>query len=548
MGGAMRFMAHRFLKETEQARAVSQATLRQILALNGEAEWGRTRGLNGPKALDAFRSLPLTTYQDYVPYIKRVAAGEQGVLTSEPVTYFAVTSGTTGPQKLIPVTPRQTSTIMRNMLVPMGLAMKSGLLGPMRGRWLQIMTEQINGTTPGGIPKGAATSGGMQKMGKMAELIWTSPLSVVKIQDQMTARYLHLLFALGEERLWAMVAFFPSTLLFAFRDLQARAPQLLRDLADGTITNDIDLPAALRSELAGALKPNPVRARHLASLLERDRFTVREIWPQLGTVMTAGSGTFRFYIDQLQPYLGGVPVFSPVYASSEAAIGVGLSLDQPGYAISPASAYFEFVPADESDEANPTVLPLEGVRPDQEYELVLTNFAGLYRYRLGDMVKVLGFQGESPIVEFLRRKGQVINIVGEKASEPQIAPAFEAACREVGAAVLDYVVTPDANSTPTRYLLLVEELTPCDPQRLLEAFEQHLRRLAPDYSWHRNLGDLGPMAAHLLQSGAFERYRDARVAAGASAAQVKIPHVAPDPAFTERHFTNEIRQTIQQRG
>ena len=35
-----------------------------------------------------------------------------------------------------------------------------------------------------------------------------------------------------------------------------------------------------------------------------------KIWPDVGALMTATGGAFRFYADQLRPYLGRVPIFS----------------------------------------------------------------------------------------------------------------------------------------------------------------------------------------------------------------------------------------------
>ncbi len=538
MGSALewsfRYMAGQFLKKAGRAGAVAQETLQQIIALNGGTVWGREHGLAGAGALEAFRRMPARTYADFAPYIERVANGEAGVLTGEPVTYFAVTSGTTGPQKLIPVTRRQTRTIMSTMLVPIGLSARAGLIGPVRGRYLQIMTEQVSGTTPGGIPKGAATSGGLRSMGKMMGLIWTSPFPVIQVQNQAAARYLHLLFALGEERLWSLVAFFPSTLLYTLRELQQRAPELLKDLADGTITPAIDLDPAVRAELTAMRRPDPGRSRHLARLLEQGRFTAKDIWPEAGVVYAAGSGAFRFYVEQLEPSLGGLPVLSPIYGSSEATVGIGLP-DRPGYVIVPDAAYHEFLPLDGSDRP----LSQAEVEEGGEYEVVLTNFAGLWRYRLGDQVRVVGRYGQAPIVEFLQRKGQVINMVGEKTGEAQISQAFIAACRSVGAAVTDYLVTPDPSTTPGRYLLLLEADHAVAPQ-LLEAFDAELRRTAPDYGDSVSMGEISPMGASVLRTGAFERYRERRIAAGASAAQVKVPHVVPDPAAAQRDFANEV--------
>jgi len=531
---AFRAMANRFLKQAQQADRASEATLKQILELNGKAKWGQEHGLAGPGALEAFRRLPPQTYADFAPYVERMASGEADVLTTDPITYFAVTSGTTGPQKLIPVTKRQTRSTMSTMLTPMGLASQAGLIRSIRGRYLQIQTEQISGTTPGGIPKGAATSGGLKAMGTMMRLIWTSPYPVFQVQNQDAARYLHLLFALEEERLWAVVGIFPSTLLYTFRDLQRRADELLKDLADGTITKAIDLEPAVRLELAAMRRPNPQRARHLSHLLEQGRFTAKDIWPECGVVFTAGSGTFNFYVEQLKPYLGGIPVLSPIYGASEATVGIGLP-DREGYVLVPTSAYFEFLPL----ESGAVPLSLREVEAGQTYEVVLTNFAGLWRYRLGDLVRVVGRYGQAPILEFLQRRGMVINMVGEKTGEAQIGTAFTAACRRVGADVTDYVVFPDPNTTPGRYLLAVEadhHLVPA----LLEAFDDELRRTAPDYGASVHMGEIGPMGAWVLRPGAFERYRERRIAAGASATQVKVPHVITSPTAAQNHFLHEV--------
>lgn len=534
LGWMFHLMADRFLRQAEQAERVARDTLSRIVKLNGKTTWARENGLDGEDSLEAFRRLPVRTYEDFEPYIQRAAGGEPNVLTGEPVTYFAVTSGTTGPQKLIPVTRHLTRSTMSTMMVPMGLAIRSGLAGPIRGRYLQIMTEQISGTTPGGIPKGAASSGGLRAMEPMLRQIWTSPYPVIQVQDQAAARYLHLLFALEEEQLWALAALFPSTLLDAFRDLHRRADELLKDLADGTITPQIDLDPAVRRILLPMRKPSPRRARELSRLREQGRFTAKDIWPRLGVVFTAGSGSFRFYIEQLRPYLGGVPVFSAVYGASEATVGIGLP-NQTGYIIAPQAAYHEFLPLDGGDRP----LALSEVEEGQEYEVVLTNFAGLWRYRLGDRVRVVGRYGQAPVLEFLERTGLVINMVGEKTGEALVSRAFIAACRRIKAEVTDYAVIPDASTTPGRYLLLVEADCPCI-QPLVEAFDDELRRTAPRYGSAIRMGKLGPMAALPLRSGAFERYRARRIAAGASASQVKVPHVIPDPKIAERDFFSEV--------
>lgn len=543
-----RMIAKRYLHQLQHAQALSEQTLRRILALNGTTEWGRAHGFDQPDALAAFHQMAPTMYQDYAPYIERAAAGEPNMLTSDPISYFAVTSGTTGAQKLIPSTRRQTRATLELMFVPVGLGLLSGTMTTLRGRSMMILTEQISGETPGGIPKGAATSNGLRTMGPLFEWLWTSPLLVAQIQEQTANRYLHMLFGLGEEYLWSITGFFPSTLLFAFRDLHTYADELLHDLANGTITRRLELAPDVRASLERKLRPNPRRAHQIARLREQGRFSARDIWPHLRVVLCAGSGTFRFYTDQLKPYLGDVPVFSASYAASEAVIGVGLSANRLGYALAPNAAYHEFLPLDADGQPILQPLSLAEVEVGQSYEIVVTTYAGLTRYRLGDIIKVIDRYGEAPVIDFVERRGQVINVVGEKTGEAQIARAFEEACRGLGASVLDYIVTTDLTFTPARYLVLVEALAAegatrasvFDPALLLEAFEQHLCRVAPDYGDSRRMGELGPMVLRMLRSGTFERYRALRVAQGASAAQVKVPHAVPDARLVDQQFFDSV--------
>ena len=328
---AMQRVARNFITQTAQFEDSSRRTLDHILALNGRTEYGRRCGLGGPGARRAFEKLPLTTYVDYAPFIQRIAAGEQNLLSGEPVVYFSTTSGTTGPPKMIPVTRRQMRMAVSTRLLSLGLALRAGVLRTMRGRFMTIMTEHVSGQTSGGLLKGAATTGGFRQLGHFSDLILTSPGEVLSVHDQATARYLHLLFGLREERLWTIVAFFPATILYAMRDLQARGPQLLRDLADGTLSAELELPREIRTRLEAQMRPAPSRARALTALLEQGRFTVPDIWPDLGAMLTATGGAFSFYVDQLQPFLGNVPIFSPVYSASEGTIALGFAADKPYY-------------------------------------------------------------------------------------------------------------------------------------------------------------------------------------------------------------------------
>jgi len=542
--------ADKFLQQTSQYQALSENTLDQILALSRKTEYGRRCGLDGSAPRKVFETLPTTTYENYASYIDRMAAGEKNVLSGDPIIYFSTTSGTTGPPKMIPVTQRQMRSSILERFVSMGLAIRAGSLKPMHGPFMTIMTEHLGGLTEGGLPKGAATTGGFKKLGRIQGLILSSPAEVTRVHDQTASRYLHLLFGLRHERLWTIVAFFPATILFTLRDLQSKGEQLVRDLADGTINEELELSAEARAGLLQRLRPDRRRARTLSKLLEEDRFTVPNIWPELGGILTTTGGGFRHYADQLRPFIGDLPIFSPVYAASEANIGFGFSAEHPYYLLGPMQAYIEFLPVDQMDDPGARPIPAWQAEPGRSYEVIVSTVGGFLRYRLHDIVRVVEFYGQNPVIEFIERQGQLLDVVGEKTAEHHVIEAMAAACYRVNARLTDYFMTPDTARTPASYVLAIEGWQGRSNnvqfvRELLGAAEAALRKAAPDYDEERELGTLGPMELVLLKPGAFERMRDQRIAAGGSANQIKTPHVVPDPGFIRREFQHEMLSRIE---
>lgn len=546
---AMARSAAQFMRQTSRFASISQQTRDRILQLNRNSEFARQRGLDVASPAKVFESMPVTTYADYAPYIERLAVGEQHLLSGDQVVYFSNTSGTTGPPKMIPVTRRQMRLAVTTKLTAIGLAIRAGVLGPMRGRFMTIMIDHLNAPTRGGHQTGSATTGGFQKIAPVQELIMTSPKDVSHIAEQQASRYLHLLFGLGEERLWTIIAFFPATVLFTMRDLQAQAEQLLRDLADGTLSRHLELPAATRNRLEERLRPAPARARQLTALLERDCFTVERIWPDLGAVLTATGGAFRFYTDQLRPYLGKLPIFSPIYAASEGTIGFGFSADRPHYLLLPTLAYVELLPLEQVNDPQARPIPAHAAEPGQCYEIVVTTLAGFVRYRLHDIIRVLDFIGESPVIEFVEREGQVISVASEKTAEHHVVEAIDIASQLVDEPLVDYFVAPDTDRNPGVYVLALEEWqqdggATTQVRDFLRAVESALCKVSPFYEEERRLGTIGPMEALLLKRGAFERHRNQLIATGGSASQIKTPHAVPDPGFVQHHFEQEILARI----
>lgn len=66
----------------------------RLIRENAKTAYGMEKGFSGITSLQAFRErIPLTSYEDYAPYIKRIAEGEQNVLTAYMTEHFSLLSG-----------------------------------------------------------------------------------------------------------------------------------------------------------------------------------------------------------------------------------------------------------------------------------------------------------------------------------------------------------------------------------------------------------------------------------------------------------------------
>ena len=110
-----------FDRKTRQIEVSQEQFLRSLLQAYKGTELGQQYGLGDIKTIEQFRQrVPILPYSSYEPYIHRIAAGEANILTPDPVVYLNLTSGSTGKQKLIPVTKRSRQVLNRANQVGIG--------------------------------------------------------------------------------------------------------------------------------------------------------------------------------------------------------------------------------------------------------------------------------------------------------------------------------------------------------------------------------------------------------------------------------------------
>lgn len=217
----------------------------------------------------------------------------------------------------------------------------------------------------------------------------------------------------------------------------------------------------------------------LLLLLERLQEPPDQLWPHLRCISCWADGPSAGYIPALRAAFPRAHVQPKGLISTEAFCSFPLVDSAP---LSIRSHFFEFL-----DEHENSLLAHQ-VQPGSTYHLVVTTGGGLYRYRLGDRVRVTGFLRQCPLIRFVGRTGGVSDHFGEKISPELIAPHLPPG------AFLAY----DSGA----YTLFG------DSSGLRQAATRLEESLADAYHYRvcRDLGQLGPIRAYQLAPGAWDAF------------------------------------------
>jgi hypothetical protein len=546
----MRGVHRRFEAQAREASRVNAATLRAILHHHRDTAFGREHGFGALRSVaDYQRALPAREYAFFQPAVDRIARGERRVLCADEVLYLGLTSGTTGQAKRHPVTRRLLAHTRRATLISQALVAQQLPAARRPALGLVLMNAQRLEPSEGGLLTGNLSSIALHAGPRRSGLPFVvSPRPVYAARKYADALYLHLLFGLRERGLGFFHAPFASGLLDMEHLLARRGPELVEDVGRGGLREEFELEPEARRELVARLRPEPARARELeAALVGGRQGLARRLWPRLAFVTSIVGGSFALYARQLVPFLEDVPLFPATYVCTEATLGVALRVGRPAYCLLPGAAFVEFLPEAHLEDATPPLLLPEQVVEGEAYELVLTTWAGMYRYRLGDVVRVVGHHQGSPLLEVLYRRGTLLNLMGEKTSERATHHALHEVLDERGLRPRDYTVVEDTRTLPGRYAFFVEFSdggAPRVPRGVLsEALDGALRRANPVYGLVRGGERLGAATLHPVAPGTFQALGGVLVRRGASPTQVKVPRTVRDPELLTLLWGQRLPET-----
>lgn len=525
-----------FIGKTRQLDATQEQFLLTLLCAHQQTVLGRSLGLATIKTIDQFRSrVPVLPYSSYEPYTDRVAQGEKNVLTSDPVVYINLTSGSTGKKKQVPVTRQFQRTLRRAELASLGFALTSlERQNRQFGKLLVTNAATLQGVTDGGVEYGPVSAGSVRRGKLLFEQAFALPFNALEVSDSLARHYVCLLFALRNPALRGMVGNFPMLILRTCAYLEQYADELIHDLANGTIAQWLRLEPELRLRLERRWSSAPGRARQLQEILKAEgRLTPKLAWPDLCIVGTARGGTSDFYFERFPDYLGDTPIFGGVYGTAEGNFSVYNDFNIDGGVLAIESGFYEFIPRDQWEVEHPkTLLPTE-VTVGELYRILVTSYSGFYRYDIGDVIEVVGFYEQAPMIVFRYRRGGLLSSTTEKTTEFHATQVMQALQQEFGIQLEDFCLTLSAHEFPSPYLVNIELAagqTLTNPQSFLNRFDDWMSAVNNPYGMAR-LAQVPAPRLRMLKAGSFAKVRQRQVERGMSDSQIKFPHISEDRQF-----------------
>ncbi|PMQ08091.1 hypothetical protein PseAD21_25925 [Pseudomonas sp. AD21] len=461
-----------WLAQLEQPQSTQERALLRLLEANRDCAFGRAHHFARLHDSTQFRdNVPIHTYLQLQPWIERAQNESEAILTSSPPLFFERTSGNSALQKAIPYT--------RAFLAEMHSALTVWLADMHRqvpeishgsSYWSMSPPLQMPVAGPNGICIGSASDLEYLHGSHLAGLAGT--LLIPEFSGALSQWRRKTLLALLADADLSFISVWSPTFLTS----------LLQPLFDGETPEHVQTFAWLEAALPAS--------RQSALRRARSQGVCTELWPRLAAVSCWMEGPSRHYFTQLAVRFPQTQWLPKSLFATEGVVSVPFG-DGPGCPLAIGSHYLEFLCEDGA------LRHAHSLRLGETAQVLLTTGGGLYRYALGDRVRVVGMSWATPRVEFVGRATGTSDLVGEKLDEQTVQNLFDRCLATKGAACL----IPNAYASPPHYTALVATSRHLDANALALTIETALSD-AFHYCQARRLGQLGPVQVRLLDGGA----------------------------------------------
>lgn len=528
----------RFDRATWQPQQHQWRKLKQILKNNAQTEFGKQHGFADIQSIaDYQKAVPIREYADFAPWLERMCAGEQNLLTYQQAIYYCRTSGTSGEPKITPITPdyrEEYQEVVHAFLYYLYQEHPAAFNGQAiyyhgAADYLQVEDGTFAGSMSGFNSK---------NLPPLLQRFYAAPYEVMVIADMPSRHFCVALLSLVKN-ITLMIAVTPTPLTALAHCLQQQGPELIEALRSGNLPAWLRLNDSEKQLMQRLHQANPHRAAQLQALLDtQGALNTSQAWPELELLVCWKSSTAGSQLPLLQAAYPEVTIRDAIYSASEGWCNVPYTDQTLGGPLAIRAHFYEFIEwqteASDSTNEQATVKLAHELDVGKNYRILLTTSGGLYRYDLGDILHVSHYYHQTPVVYFVQKVNQFSSLISEMISEEQVLRAMQQALQSLDRPVSFYALVPDPTVQPPRYQLYLDLEIESESEsskiasQLAKALDQALSAVNFLYAGFRANGDLEAIQAILLAKGSNSQWLANKIAAGSDPAQIKPPALLLD--------------------
>ena len=441
--------------------------------------------------------VPVQSYEELFPYIERLMRGEQNLLWPSEITWFARSSGTTNARsKFIPVSPETLEDCH----------FKGGK---------DLISIYVNN-----YPESKMFTGKGLAIGGSHQINEFNPNENSYYGDVSAVIMKNL-------PLWAQFIRTPSLEVALMDKWEEKIEKMASVTAEENVTS-----------LSGVPTWTILLLQRIMEI--KGTTNILEIWPNL-EVFFHGAVAFTPYQELFNKLIPTDKMrYMETYNASEGFFGIQDRTDSDELLLMlDYGIFYEFIPFEELNNDNPTVLSLDQVQVGQNYAMIISTNAGLWRYNIGDTVK---FTSTDPYrIKISGRTKHFINAFGEELIIENAENAITKACKETNSVIDNFTAAPiyfDEGKRGGHEWIIEICQKPNNLETFVKNLDDRLRAVNSDYDAKRYKDmALLPPIVHSVEEGTFYRWMEKR---GKLGGQNKVPRLS-----NNREHLEEILKMIQ---
>ena len=351
----------------------------RLMRENARTAYGLEHGFKNIQNMDEFRRfVPITSFDDYLPYIERIVNGERNVLTTYQTEHL---SRLDGYRKL----PQSRWSVQTSY----DYSFCAGFyIAGQRGFLTEGMTLNLVDNSVEQLESGMTVQSPLGRLLVKRDIdndqVYVIPVDVANTSNRTDILYLQALFSLKQKHISLAICDHYDNMLELLRYIEKHWPTLADDIEHGN----------------PYIQPDVERANTIREIMEPHHIgtqMVEQLWPGLRCMMVYDVDHLSASFELLRTYCGSNVhfVFTGI-SSPEGTFSTTLNLDDPQTVLIPDSVFYEFKPKEARNYSQ--LLTLDQLEIGHSYELVVTTLSGLYRYKTRKTLLVVGRYHDTPTV------------------------------------------------------------------------------------------------------------------------------------------------------